>query len=69
VPVHVFLSVISPTVGTQLAVLARLSRLIVREKFLQALEGPNPHDDVRDFVWLHDWGLADEQIDVPWEWS
>jgi hypothetical protein len=69
VPVRIFLSVISPTVETHLAVLARLSRLIVRDKFLQALEGPNPHDDVRDFVWLHDCGLADEQIDVPGEWS
>ena len=69
VPVHVFLSVISPTVGAQLAVLARLSRLIARDKFLQALEGPNPHDDVMDFVWLHDCGLVDEQIDVPEEWS
>jgi hypothetical protein len=69
VPVHVFLSVVSPTVETQLAVLARLSRLIARDGFLQAIEGPNPHDDVMDFVWLHDCGLAGEQIDVPAEWS
>ena len=69
VPVHVFLSVISPTVDTQLAVLARLSRLIARGKFLQALDGANPYEDVKDFVWLHDCGLADEQIDVPPEWT
>jgi hypothetical protein len=29
----------------------------------------HPIDAMRDFVWLHDCGLADEQIDVPAEWS
>ena len=68
VPVRIFLSVVSPTVGTQLAVLARLSRLIARDKFLGALDGRNPREMLMDLVWLHDCGLADEQIDVPKEW-
>jgi hypothetical protein len=68
VPVRAFLSVISPTVGTQLAVLARLSRLIARDRFLEALDGPNPHEELMDLAWLHDCGLADEEIDVPGGW-
>lgn len=68
-PVRVFLSVISPTVGTQLAVLARLSRLIARDRFLRALDGPNPREDLMDLVWLHDCGLADEDIIVPGGWA
>jgi hypothetical protein len=69
VPVRVFLSVISPTVGTQLAVLARLSRLIARDRFLQALDGPNPREELMDLAWLHDCGLADEDIVIPKDWT
>jgi hypothetical protein len=69
VPVRVFLSVISPTVGTQLAVLSRLSRLMARDRFLEALDGPNPHEELMDLAWLHDCGLADEDIIVPKDWT
>jgi hypothetical protein len=68
VPVRVFLSVVSPTVGIQLAVLARLSRLISRKRFLLSLDGPAAHVELMDLVWLHDCGLADEQIEVPEGW-
>ncbi len=60
VPIRVFLSVISPTVDAQLATLARLSRLIARDRFLQSLQGPNAREDLMDLVWLHDCGLVDE---------
>jgi hypothetical protein len=68
VPVRVLLSVVSPTVGIQLAVLARLSRLICRDRFLQAFDGPDVHMELMDLVWLHDCGLADERIEVPEGW-
>jgi hypothetical protein len=68
VPVRVFLSVVSPTVGIQLAVLARLSRLIARDRFLQVFDGPDVQVELMDLVWLHDCGLADEQIEVPEGW-
>lgn len=60
VPVRVFISVVSPTVGIQLAVLARLTQLIARDRFLLVLDTPDVHGELMDLVWLHDCGLADE---------
>jgi len=63
VPVRVFISVVSPTVGTQLAVLARLTRLIAKDRFLQVLDTPDVPGELMDLVWLHDCGLADEPME------
>ncbi len=65
VSARVFLALFCPTVSMHLAVLARLSRLIARDRFLEALDGRDPHGEIMDLAWLHDCGLADEDIHIP----
>jgi hypothetical protein len=66
---RVFLALFSPSVSMHLAVLARLSRLIARGRFLEALGGRNPHGEIMDLAWLHDCGLADEDIRIPTQFA
>jgi hypothetical protein len=66
---RVFLAVFCPTVAMHLALLARLSRLIARGRFLEALGGRNPHGEIMDLAWLHDCGLADEDINIPTQFA
>jgi mannitol/fructose-specific phosphotransferase system IIA component (Ntr-type) len=65
---RVFLAIFSPTVSMHLAVLARLSRLVARPRFLEALDARNPREAIMDLAWLHDCGLADEEILVGSHW-
>jgi mannitol/fructose-specific phosphotransferase system IIA component (Ntr-type) len=68
-PVSVFLCVMGPTVGAFLGVLARLSRLLARDRFVEVLLGAGDREELTDLVWLHDCGLADEDINVPRGWG
>lgn len=64
--VRVLIALVAPSVGTHLAMSARLSRLLAGDRFLRALvDGRQTHEEIMDLVWLHDCGLADEEIQVP----
>jgi mannitol/fructose-specific phosphotransferase system IIA component (Ntr-type) len=65
---RVFLAIFCPTVSMHLAVLARLSRLVARARFLEVLDAQNPREAIMDLAWLHDCGLADEEILVGARW-
>jgi hypothetical protein len=63
--VRVLISVVSPRVDTFLATSARLSRLLSSDLFRQLLDRDHTCDEIMDYVWLHDCGLADEESRVP----
>jgi hypothetical protein len=63
--VRVLIALVTPRVSDHLALLARLSRLLANDRFVQSLDGRRTHEEVMDLVWLHDCGLADEEIRIP----
>ena len=60
-----FVTLISPRIGTHFAIVSLLTRLLASERFVGLLDGCQTHESIMDQVWLHDCGLAEEEIDIP----